>query len=85
MHSSGVIQSRLQLYLGGVVKKKIGKVALSCDPYSAEALALILNAKQLYDSNPHECCQFLVKYKLLNDNNLSQRITLMAHCSIPPP
>ena len=63
MHSSGVIQGRIQLFLGGRVgNKKVGKVASRCNAYSAEAIVLSLKVKQLYDSDPHECCQFLVKY-----------------------
>jgi hypothetical protein len=37
-----------------------GKVASRCDAASAEALALSLNVKQLYDSNLRVCCQFLI-------------------------
>ena len=63
MHSSGVIQGRIQLSPGGWVgNKKVGEVASRFSSSSEEAIALSLKVKQLYFSAPYDCCQFLVKY-----------------------
>jgi hypothetical protein len=53
----GATSMPIRMGMGGQVK-----ATSRCDTDSAEALALSLNVKQLYDSNLRVCCQFLITY-----------------------